>query len=270
MVRYSKVMRLLWWVVLIGCGKSAPTASSTGSATPGSATAVATAAAGSAATGAGSSAPAGLPSLGEPPAGVDRAKAVACDAGDARACVEAARSYMPGFGDRAKLSKEDADAREQVTVRYAMRACELKDGEGCAIAATFGPYKDLDATRKRACDLGYAAACGAIGTQALAAAKRGSPAALQGAALVEKACLANASDPTGLGAKPGELCFALYEYYRDGKPKDQATAKKFLDLACSQGHRADCPCKTDKDCEGSPDGYDYMCSDGTCSGMAPG
>jgi hypothetical protein len=201
-----------------------------------------------------------LPPLGAPPAGMDREQAKACDAGDAAACVAAARSYAPIGAYRAKLSKEQADAKEQGTTRYAKRACELGHGEGCALAARYGAYGDLDQFLARACELGHVPSCGGLALRKIGDAKTREE-RLRFADQIAKACLADATDWMASTSHHGGFCRALYELYRD-QLKDRAQAKKFLKLQCSQGYKLDCPCKQDSDCGRLPDdeaGLGYFC-----------
>lgn len=208
--------------------------------------------------------------LGEPPVGMDRTQASACDAGDAHACVLAARSYAPKGGYRADLSKAEADAREQGTTRYALRACDLKDAEGCALAAKFGPYDNLDSMLTRACTLGHAASCGMLGIRMFTKVTRPAD-RVRVAELVEKACVSNVTGWLASTTQPGGFCRQLSIFYRE-YIKDRAKARHFRDLGCSQGYKHDCPCKVEADCGAFPKdeaGDGYSCLDGICVVNSP-
>jgi hypothetical protein len=261
-----KLAGVVLMMVAVGCGKhaggsangSAAVANGSGSAAAGSA------AAGSAAVGSGSAA--SLPPLGPPPKGMDATAAAGCDRGDAAACVAAARSFEPKGGYRVDLSKAEADLRETETAKYGKRACDLGNGEGCALLAKFG---NDNGAWQRACDLGYLASCGSISCGGFDVDTKKAD-LLHDAALCEKACRADTVDWTPGTSHHGGFCHELYVGYRD-KLKDKAKAAEILKLACAQGNKEDCPCKVDDDCGKMPDDEagDLACYDGTCTLESP-
>jgi hypothetical protein len=264
-------MKHLGVVVLLfgACGKH-PGGSAAGSgsavATTGSGSAVVATGSGSAVVATATGSAAALPPLGPPPTGMDATVAAGCDRGDAAACVAAARSFEPKGAYRVNLSKDEADRREAGTAKYGQRACDLGNGEGCALVAEFGQGSGL---LQRACELGYAASCGSISCNALEGDTKADR--LHDAELCEKACRADALDWKSGTAHHGAFCHLLYVEYRD-KLKDKAKAAEILKLACAQGDKEGCPCKVDDDCGKMPEDEagSYMCAEGTCSLEAPG
>lgn len=245
--------------LVVGCskGKENPAPAPTGSAT-GSATAVVT-------TDAAAAAPAnpGLPSLGEPPKGMDAAKAKACDAGDAAACVAAAEDFSPKGAYRVNLSKEEADRREAGTAKYAERACELKNADGCYLWGKFGPWAKRNGPMARACELGHKLACADYGESLLI---EGHPHddLVKGRELLEQACRDKVRVPD---RPPGEICDRVAMEWSDkrGKlKKDKAKVTEFRKLACEQGYMLGCPCKKDEDC-GHMEDLDLFCLDDKCT-----
>jgi hypothetical protein len=211
-----------------------------------------------------------LPSLGAPPAGMDAALAAACDRGDGKACFAAADAYSPKGGYRAKMSKEEADLREQDTVRYAQRGCELDVAEACHLAAKFlrgqGQETAQQAALERGCALGHPGACGDRGAGLVEEQET----AAQGLALLEKACRGNGVSMYG-DPEPGKFCHELHVLYlgeeHDHVAKDEKKAAELKALGCAQGFKLGCPCTDDteeQDCTGSDDDYTYFCNDGKC------
>ena len=205
----------------------------------------------------------GLPSLGEPPKGMDVAKAKACDAGDAAACVAAALDFSPKGAYRANLSKEEADRKEAGTAKYAERGCELKNAEGCYLWGKFGPYANRDVGMSRACELGHGVACADWATSLMV---EGRPPEdlVKGRELLEKACRDKVSDESSL---PGEHCDRMASEWsrKRGKlKKDAKKAAEFRKLACEQGYKLECPCKEDKDC-GVFDEVELYCFEDKCT-----
>lgn len=194
------------------------------------------------------------------------AKAKTCAGGDAAACVAEARAIAPQGAYRVELSKADADAKEQATTKLAARACELGNGEGCALVARYGPFSDSSKKLERACELGYVPSCGSVGRQL---ADSGKKADLPRAAeLLEKACDADAMDWMALTAHHGGFCRRLQELYTE-RLEDKAKAAKAHERACAQGDKLGCACKTDHDCGEVPDDQSgtYTCADGACDIM---
>lgn len=266
-------------LVAVGCGKhsggsavgsgSAIVATANGSAAGSATSAVGLAgsAVGPAGSATGSGSAANLPPLGPSPTGMDATAAAGCDHGDAAACVAAARSFEPKGGYRADLPPKEADRREAGTALYGKRACDLGNGEGCALAAQFGHTYDLF---ERACDLGYAGSCGTLGCGPLEGDEK--KADLQrDAALCEKACRADAVDWRAGTMHHGGFCHELYEAYVD-KLGDKTKAAEILKLACAQGDKVGCPCKADADCGEQPadeGGGGFQCgNDHTCEIMS--
>jgi hypothetical protein len=254
-------MRATWVVVLcmaFGCGKKEETAAPAPAPTPaaaGDATIVAAA----------DAAPAnpGLPSLGEPPKGMDPAKAKACDAGDAAACVAAAVEFSPKGAYRANLKKEEADRLEAGTAKYAERACELKNAEGCYLWGKFGPYANRDKGMSRACELGNKIACADYATSLLVEGHSHED-LVKGRDLLEQACRDKVSEEN---QPPGASCDRLvseWSHNRGKLKKDKKKAAEFRKLACEQGYKLECPCKEDKDC-GTMDDVELFCLDNKCA-----
>jgi hypothetical protein len=186
-----------------------------------------------------------------------------CATGDAAACVAEANAIAPQGAYRAKLSKEDADAKEQATTKLASRACELGNGEGCALVARYGAFSASDNMLEQACKLGYVPSCGSVGRGLADGGKKADRA--RAAELLEKACDADVMDWMSLTAHHGGFCRQLERFYTETM-KDKVKAKAAHDRACKQGDKLGCACKTDADCGEVPDdqaGY-YMCSDGAC------
>jgi hypothetical protein len=240
----------------VAVGSAAASGAAVGSGV-GSGSAVGSAAVGSAAS---------LPPLGPPPKGMDATAAAGCDRGDAAACVAAARSFEPKGGYRVDLSQAEADRREAGTAKYGKRACDLGNGEGCALLAQFG---NESGALQRACDLGYVASCGSISCGAIET-DTTKKERVADAALCEKACRADTLDWRSGTSHHGAFCHDLYVGYRD-KLKDKAKAAEILKLACAQGNKEDCPCKTDDDCGKMPEDEagDLACYDGTCTLESP-
>ena len=209
------------------------------------------------------SAPAPTPAPPPPPA---PAKPKTCADGDAAACVAEARAIAPQGAYRAQLSKEDADAKAQATTKLASRACDLGNGEGCALVARYGAFSGSDKMLERSCALGYVASCGSVGRQLADGGKKADRA--RAAELLEKACDADVMDWMALTAHHGGFCRQLEQLYRE-KVKDKAKAAKAHERACAQGDKLGCTCKTDADCGKVPDDQsgDYICSSGACSIM---
>jgi hypothetical protein len=247
-------------IVVSGCGKHSGASGSSSAVATGSAVVApgsGSSSAASANTGSAGSA-AALPPLGPPPKGMDATAAAACDRGDAAACVAAARSFEPKGAYRADLGIEEGKRREAGTTKYGQRACELGNGEGCALVAMFGgggmPML------QRACDLGYLGSCGSIGLFGIRSSHTTAGWARY-APVLEKACRADTVDWDPDTAHHGGFCYELYVVYRD-KLNDKPKATEFLKLACAQGEKRDCPCKEDTDCGPLPDDVDYTL---TCS-----
>jgi hypothetical protein len=191
-------------------------------------------------------------------------KAKTCADGDAAACVTEAKAIAPQGAYRATMSKEQADAKEQATTKLASRACELGNGEGCALVARYGKFDDSDKNLEHACQLGHVASCGSVGR---GLAERGGKAdRARAAELLEKACDADAMDWMALTAHHGGFCRQLEQLYRD-KLKDKARAKNAHERACAQGDKLGCTCKTDDDCGKVPDDQSgsYACTGGACA-----
>lgn len=179
---------------------------------------------------------------------MNRTQATACAAGDAWACVLAARSYAPQGAYRLTLSKDEADAREQGTLRYARRACDLNEADGCALVAQLGADPRMLA---RACDLGHPGACGMLALHTFA---RSAPRERKRAlGLLERACVANATGFTAPTTKPGAFCLRLSQWYRDVF-KDAGKAEQFRKLGCSQSDPRDCQCENKAACGTFPEG----------------
>ena len=203
------------------------------------------------------------PPVAATPAAIDAQTPKTCATGDAAACVAEANAAAPPVGYRAKMSKADADAKQQATAKLASRACELGNGEGCALVAEYDDSANSDLMLEKACTLGYVASCGSIG---VGLADRGRKAdRARAAELLEKACEANVMDWMSLTAHHGGFCRRLQEFYRD-TVKDKVKAKSAHDRACAQGDKLGCACKVDADCGKVPDDQagDYMCMEGTC------
>lgn len=194
------------------------------------------------------------------------AVAKTCAAGDAAACVAGANAIAPQGAYRASLSKADADAKEQATTKLASRACELGNGEGCALVARYGPYSDNDKMLARACELGYLASCGSVGRRLADSGNKADRA--RAAELLEKACDANVMDWAALTAHQGGFCRHLQRFYTETM-KDKVKAKAAHDRACTQGDKVGCACKTNADCGEVPDDQSgsFTCSDGACDIM---
>jgi len=204
-----------------------------------------------------------------PPPAPDAAPAPApkprtCADGDAAACVREARAIAPQGAYRAELSKEDADAKEQATTKLAARACELGNGEGCALVAQFGGFSDSGKNLARACELGHVASCGSVG-RGLANTGKGAD-RQRAAELLEQACEADVIDWMALTAHHGGFCRQLEQLYR-GPLKNNAKAAKAHARACAQGDKLGCACKVDADCGEMPSDQagDYNCFDGACT-----
>jgi hypothetical protein len=104
------------------------------------------------------------------------------------------------------------------------------------------------------------AACGTLGVRQFDSDSRLEQ-RRQSAALVERACLANAQESSALSAEPGGFCHALFEWYQERRlPRDRAAQARFLALACQQGYGLDCPCKSDDDCH-----PDHFCGNHGCA-----
>lgn len=241
-------------VLVVACGKKpdAPppgVASGSATVTP-PATAVAPApASGSSSVGSGSATVAAV--------------AKTCADGDAAACVAEANRVAPQGGYRATLSKADADAKEQATTKLASRACELGNGEGCALVARYGGFSGSDSMLAKACELGYVASCGSVGRGLADGGKKADRA--RAAELLEKACDADVMDWMSLTAHHGGFCRQLQRFYTETM-KDKVKAKAAHDRACAQGDKVGCACKTDVDCGKVPDDQsgDFTCADGVC------
>lgn len=219
--------------------------------------------------GSGSATATATPPTTPPPApAVDAAPAgpKTCADGDAAACVAEANAIAPQGAYRAKLSKEEADAKVAATLKPATRACELNNGEGCALVARYGAFGDSDKMLERACELGYVASCGSVGRQLADGGKKENRA--RAAELLEKACDANVMDWMSLTAHKGGFCRQLQKFYAE-TVKDKAKAKSAHDRACAQGDKLGCACKEDADCGEVPDDQSgtYTCSDGACDIM---
>ena len=199
----------------------------------------------------------------EVPDGVAPEQVKSCTAGDAGACTAIAYQIAPKGGYRAELPKAEAEAREQRTARFALHACDLGNGEGCALAAHFGQYSLMNERLKRACDLDYVRACGDLGMRTFPSRGAANAAARkqQAVALVDRACQANAWDRRNPDDGPGGFCHALFVWYHDGEvPKNRKAEQRYLALACKQGFHVDCPCRSVADC-----GKDELCTDGICA-----
>jgi hypothetical protein len=186
-----------------------------------------------------------------------------CADGDAAACVAEANAIAPKGAYRAKLSKEAADAKEQATVKLAVRACELGNGEGCALVARYGKFAESNKNLERACELGYVASCGSVGRGLADRGKKADRA--RAAELLEKACDADVMDWMALTAHHGGFCRQLQRFYTETM-KDKVKAKSAHARACKQGDKVGCACKTDADCGEVPDDQSgsFECSDGVC------
>lgn len=254
-------MKALWVVVMglgIACGKGKDQPAPAPAPAPATGDAATVSAADAAAP-----ANPGLPSLGEPPQGMDVAKAKACDAGDAAACVAAALEFSPKGAYRANLSKEEADRKEAGTAKYAERGCELKNAEGCYLWGKFGPYKNRDVGMSRACELGHGVACADWATS-LMVEGRPHEDLVKGRELLEKACRDKVKGENDL---PGEHCDRMASEWgsKRGKlKKDAKKAAEFRKLACEQGYKLECPCKEDKDC-GVFDEVELYCFEDKCT-----
>ncbi|HEY5920357.1 MAG TPA: hypothetical protein VIV11_01745 [Kofleriaceae bacterium] len=256
-------MRISWVLVIglaLGCSKK-----ESDKAAPAPAPAADDAATTALAADAAAAAPAnpGLPSLGEPPKGMDVAKAKACDAGDAAACVAAAHDFSPKGAYRVNLSKDEADRKEAGTAKYAERACELKNAEGCYLWGKFGPYAKRDVGMSRACELGHGVACADLATSMLVSGRPHED-LVKGRELLEKACRDKVSDENYL---PGAHCDRMASEWgsKRGKlKKDAKKAAEFRKLACEQGYKLECPCKKDEDC-GVFDEVELFCLDDKCA-----
>jgi hypothetical protein len=208
-----------------------------------------------------------MPPLGPPPAGMDPAKAAACDNGDPAACFAAAEQISPKGAYRANMKPEEADALERDTVRYAQRACDLDNADGCELAGRFHKFNSAEARAAlgRACDLGKLGACGDLAQYMLmnGSDPAGRP---RGVELLEKACRGNG---VGVQGEAGEFCesaASLFQGKGDDKPfKDLAKAAELKTLSCEQGRKLGCPCKEDPDCGGG----DYFCLDDQCELPSP-
>ncbi len=215
-----------------------------------------------------------FPPLGAPPEGLDPKLATACDAGDGKACLDAARAYEPKGAFRVDMSKEEGDRHVEWTARYGERACQYDLGEGCALHVRFGTLATAEAQHavlRRGCDLGHMGSCGELGTWLVRDAKT----ATEGLALLEKACRADGVYKTD--DPHGKLCAELADLLTGNGtadvPKDAAKAKEMRALACQQGAQLGCPCTDDtveKDCGPSTDTERWMCDEGVCGQMAPG
>jgi hypothetical protein len=186
-----------------------------------------------------------------------------CADGDAAACVAEANAIAPKGAYRAKLSKEAAEAKEQATVKLAARACELGNGEGCALVARYGKFVESHKNLERACELGYIPSCGSVGRRLADRGKMDERA--RAAELLEKACNADVMDWMALTAHHGGFCRQLQRFYAETL-KDKAKAKSAHERACKQGDKVGCACKTDADCGEVPDDQSgsFECSGGVC------
>jgi hypothetical protein len=185
-----------------------------------------------------------------------------CDAGDAAACVAEANKIAPQGAYRVNLSKEEADAKEAATVKLGSRACELGNGEGCALVARYGKFSDSDKNLARACELGYVPSCGSVGRGLVDGGKKADRA--RAAELLEKACDADVMDWMAMTAHHGGFCRVLQQLYAE--TKDKAKEKSAHERACKQGDKLGCACKSDTDCGQVPDDQsgDYECYEGKC------
>jgi hypothetical protein len=198
-----------------------------------------------------------LPPLGAPPTGMDEKLAAACDAGDGKACLAAAQGFAPTAEDELHLKEEDMASREEGTVRYAERACDLGLGDGCHFAAahvTGYENPKRPALLRRGCDLGDLGACGDL-AEILAFQDDTKD---EGLALLEKACRADALSMNQ--TEHGTFCATLVQYYSNNAA-DEAKAKELLGLQCQQGYKVGCPCTeatVEKDC------VELRCENGRC------
>jgi len=208
----------------------------------------------------------GLPSLGEPPKGMNVAKAKACDAGDAAACVAAAQEFSPKGAYRSTksgLSQEEADRLEAGTAKYGERGCELKNAEGCYLWAKFGPWKNRDIGMSRACELGHSLACADYGSSLLGDGHSDEE-LMKGRELLEKACRDKVTEEN---RPPGEACDRAAEEWGSKRGKIKKDAKKAAELrklACEQGWMIKCPCKQDEDC-GQMEDVELYCFENKCA-----
>lgn len=247
-----------------GSGSGSATMTASGSTGSGSVTG-----SGSASGAATSALPAGMAPLGDAPQGMDAAKAKACDTGDAAACTAAAESIAPTGAWRVDLSKEEGDRRAAAAITWGQRACDLKNGEGCYVAARYDS-KNEDPLSKQGCDLGYQPSCAYLAWSLLVSGHSDDE-ITHGRELLEAACRANVK-PFDLDADDaGKDCNRIAEEWSDNRgklKKDKAKVAELKQLACDQGMKWDCKCKKDEDCTAGGKGSDdeeWYCVDGYCS-----